>query len=86
MSQNQCYNRKYLKKKAIRLKNKQKIDVGSIITAHRDEPAYGIKKHDQFEVILWYPYYGRTKLSLSNIATGMPLAIGLDWDVFELKQ
>lgn len=71
---------------AIKLKNKQKIDQNSIIVAFRDEPGYRIKKGDEFKVVLWYPYYGITKLSLENIATGMPLAIGLDWDVFELKQ
>ena len=70
---------------SIKFKNKEKIDVGSILIAFKDEPSYCIKKGDEFEVILWYPYYGRTKLDLKNIVTKEKVQIGIDWDCLQLK-
>ena len=62
-----------------------KIDVGSILIAFKDEPSYSIKKDDEFEVVNWYPYYGRTKLDLKNIITKEKVQIGIDWDCLQLK-
>ena len=70
----------------IKLKNKEKIDVGSILIAFKDEPAFSIKKDDEFEVVLWYPYYGRTKLELKNTITKERVNIGIDWDCLQLKR
>jgi hypothetical protein len=70
---------------SIKLKNKEKIDIGSVLIAFKDEPAYSIKKGDEFEVVLWYPYYGRTKLELKNIITKERVNIGIDWDCLQLK-
>jgi hypothetical protein len=71
---------------AIRLKNKEKIEQGNLLIAFKNEPAYRIKEGDEFEVILWYPYYGRTKLQLKNIETGDRVVIGKDWDCLALKK
>ena len=70
---------------SIKLTNKEKIDVGSILIAFKNEPAYSITKGDEFEVITWYPYYGRTKLDLKNIITKEKVQIGIDWDCLQLK-
>ena len=70
---------------SIKLKNKEKIDVGSVLIAFKDEPAYSIKKGDEFEVITWYSFYGRTKLDLKNIKTNLKVQIGIDWDCLQLK-
>lgn len=70
---------------SVKLKNKEKIDIGSILIAFKHEPAYRIKKGDEFEVVLWYPYYGRIKLDLKNILTKEKVQIGIDWDCLQLK-
>jgi hypothetical protein len=71
---------------AIRLKNKEKIAQGDVLIAFKNETAYRIKEGDEFELILWYPYYGRTKLQLKNIETGDRVVIGTDWDCLALKK
>jgi len=70
---------------SIKLKNKEKIDVGSILIAFKNEPSYSINKGDEFEVVTWYSYYGRTKLDLKNIITKEKVQIGIDWDCLQLK-
>ena len=70
---------------SVKLKNKEKIDIGSILIAFKDEHAYRIKKGDEFEVVLWYPYYGRIKLDLKKILTKEKVQIGIDWDCLQLK-
>lgn len=70
---------------SIKLKNKEKIDVGSILIAFKNEPAYSINKGDEFEVVTWYSYHGRTKLDLKNIITKEKVQIGIDWDCLQLK-
>ena len=70
---------------SIKLKNKEKIDIGSILIAFKNEPAYSISKGDEFEVVAWYSYYGRTKLELKNVTTKERVNIGIDWDCLQLK-
>ena len=70
---------------SIKLTNKEKIDIGSVLIAFKDEPAYSISKGDEFEVVTWYSYYGRTKLELKNVTTKERVNIGIDWDCLQLK-